>query len=431
MSVNKSTGRGGTRKDDVGQHEYAAVPAVRTIAIERGGDLTGADGAGRHDTEQVSGHLDSRSIPVYLNRQTKGLVRRVPRNGRAETSAELRLSEERYQTLYEQIPLMYFMLSPDGTVVSVNSHGASQLGYSPEELVGSPVLDMFHPDDREDVGNQLARVLVNGGNVAKWEFRKLKKDGEVMWVRESVRTARDKTGRTIVLVVCEDITEQKGIREELRELAARVFLAEESERQRVACDLHDHVGHALALIRRRVRDLADEAASDGRHDLGEIEELLDDAIAATRSLTFDLSPPCLYDLGLAVAAQTLGDRLERLGGFRLHLVARIDEARLGRDIAIIAYRGLQELLINVVKHANAAQVHVSINMTGSEIEVWVADDGEGFDVDDERDLWSDSFGLFALRERVRHMGGSLHIASETGGGTCVQFALPLVVDSRV
>lgn len=129
----------------------------------------------------------------------------------------LKRSEERYRALYEDNPSMCFTVDGEGRVLSVNRFGAEQLGYRPDDLVGHPVLDVFHEDDKEAVSEQFAKCLRNPGRVFRWEFRKVRKDGSVLWVRESARTVKDMSGNTVVLIVCEDITERKQMEEVLSE----------------------------------------------------------------------------------------------------------------------------------------------------------------------------------------------------------------------
>lgn len=134
-----------------------------------------------------------------------------------QAEVALRQSEERYRALYEDNPSMYFSVDAEGKVLSVNRCGAEMLGYSVEELVGSPVLIVFHRDDREAVEQQFIKCLQNPLHVTRWEFRKVRKDGSIMWVREAARAVQEPDGNTVVLVVCEDITEHKKAAQALRE----------------------------------------------------------------------------------------------------------------------------------------------------------------------------------------------------------------------
>lgn len=140
--------------------------------------------------------------------------RDITRRKRAEM--RLRASEERFRILYQDNPSMYFTVDSGGKVLSVNVFGARQLGYEPEELTGLQVLDVFHPEDREGVSEQLRACIANRGETRSWEFRKVTKSGEIMWVKETARATEGPDGSTIVLIVCEDITERRRMEEELQ-----------------------------------------------------------------------------------------------------------------------------------------------------------------------------------------------------------------------
>jgi PAS domain S-box-containing protein len=127
---------------------------------------------------------------------------------RRRTLEALRESEERWRAVFEHNPTMYFMVDAGGTVLSVNPFGAEQLGYSVDELVGRSVLDVFHPADRPMIELNAAKCLEGPGQSMSWEARKLRKDGTMLWVRETARAMLMK-GRPVILVVCEDISARK------------------------------------------------------------------------------------------------------------------------------------------------------------------------------------------------------------------------------
>jgi PAS domain S-box-containing protein len=119
----------------------------------------------------------------------------------------LRESEERWRAVFENNPTMYFMLDAAGTIVSVNPFGAEKLGYTVDELVGQPVLNVFHEADREAVQSNVAVCFGQLGRTTTWEFRKRRKDGTMLWVRETARALLIKH-RPVALIVCEDVTER-------------------------------------------------------------------------------------------------------------------------------------------------------------------------------------------------------------------------------
>lgn len=132
---------------------------------------------------------------------------------RVQAQAALKASEERYRALYDDQPSMFFTVSAAGTVLSVNQFGAQQLGYAVDELIGKPVLHVFDPDDQTAVGQAIAACFENPARVHRWEFRKRRKDGSLMWVKETVRVVQGARQEAIALVVCEDMTERKRAEE--------------------------------------------------------------------------------------------------------------------------------------------------------------------------------------------------------------------------
>jgi PAS domain S-box-containing protein len=118
-------------------------------------------------------------------------------------------AEAQWRELFEHSPVMYFMVDPAGTVLAVNSFGAAQLGYAASELVGQSVLQVFFPDDKQAARSNLELCLQTLGQQNKWEIRKVRKDGTLLWVRENAKAVQRSDGDLIVLIACEDINERK------------------------------------------------------------------------------------------------------------------------------------------------------------------------------------------------------------------------------
>lgn len=137
----------------------------------------------------------------------EGILRDI--TARLQVEKALHESEERYRTLYDDNPFMYFTVDANGIVLSVNRFGAEQLGFKIEELLGKPVVDVFHEEDKALASKQLKVCLNNSQTVHHWELRKRRKDGSVLWVRETARATHDADNRKIVIIVCEDISERK------------------------------------------------------------------------------------------------------------------------------------------------------------------------------------------------------------------------------
>lgn len=142
----------------------------------------------------------------------------------------LRDSEREWREVFEHNPVMYFRINANGTVVNVNGFGAAQLGYSPAELVGQSVLNVFLEEDRAFVRRSIASCLEHIGEARTWEIRKIRKDGSLLWVRENAKAMHHSDGKPIVLIACEDITERKQAENALRQSEA--FLAQAQELSR-------------------------------------------------------------------------------------------------------------------------------------------------------------------------------------------------------
>lgn len=345
--------------------------------------------------------------------------------------AELRESERRYRNLYDEIPLIYLTTDGEGVILSANAYGARELRYEPDELVRRSILDLVSEEDRPEVEAKLRAFVANPRSPMSWEARKLRKDRTTLWALDTIQASRQANGRLGFLVISEDITERKlseqqilSYQERLKSLAAAVVLAEERERRRIGAGLHDDVGQALAIVKIKLGELCRSAAESGSvQKLEEIRGMLDQAIRSTRTLSFELSSPVLYELGLAAALQELGERMEKRGGIQFHF--RAERWRNpGAELAIVLYRSVRELLFNVVKHARASHVRMAIDASGDQVRIVIEDDGVGFAAAGQVFDASGGFGLFTVREQLIHAGGGLEIDSSPGEGTRVRLFAP-------
>ncbi len=172
---------------------------------------------------------DGSRVPVFVwsalveGALTKGVAFVFDLSERERTQEALRRSEEQWRDVFENNPTMYFIIDASGTVISVNSVGAEQLGYTVEELVGHSVLQVFPENEQANAKRHVALCLEQPGQPMSWEIRKVRKDGSLLWVRETAKAVMREKG-VIVLIVCEDITERVEAQEKLRRSEA--FLAE-------------------------------------------------------------------------------------------------------------------------------------------------------------------------------------------------------------
>ncbi len=211
--------------------------------------------------------------------------------------------------------------------------------------------------------------------------------------------------------------------QELRHLLSYLERAREDERAHVARELHDELGqeltalrYALALTRERFR----HDPHSIEKNLGELDLLLSRTVTTTRGLVTELRPRVLDDLGLVAAAEWLVRRAEERAGLRCQLLASGQDEGLDKDVAAVAFRILQESLTNVLRHADATSVQVTLTISGTELLLRVRDDGKGFSPTGP----IAGMGLCGMRERALSLGAHLHIVSASGAGTEISCRLP-------
>jgi signal transduction histidine kinase len=217
-----------------------------------------------------------------------------------------------------------------------------------------------------------------------------------------------------------------GLYRDLQTLASDLTLAEERERRRLAVQLHDGIGQALAICKMRLGQLGRTASPDDAAQFAQVRELLDDAICDARTLTVELSPPLLHELGLEAALEWLGERARDEMGLRCEYLNDAQPKPLTEGVRVLLYQAVRELLANVVKHAQADSVCISSSRSDSEIKVGVEDDGVGFQTDKLSAAHGmQGFGLFSIRERLTGVGGRMEVRSGPGRGTGIFLFAPL------
>ncbi|MBT7067736.1 MAG: HAMP domain-containing protein [Verrucomicrobia bacterium] len=215
---------------------------------------------------------------------------------------------------------------------------------------------------------------------------------------------------------------------QLRGMTVELSLAEEQERRQIAAQLHDNVGPLLATAFIKLGRAMEFAVPERAETiLRDVRQHVDQSIQLTQTVTFDLSSPLLYTLGLLAALEQLCQ--DFAADHPLVVEFRGDErARdLPSDQRVILYRATRELLCNVVKHAEAEHVTVVCACGEREVSVTVKDDGVGFDAGQVGQGFSRTggFGLFNLQERFTYLGGRFVVESSKGGGTQAVVALPV------
>ncbi len=335
----------------------------------------------------------------------------------------------------------------------------------------------FEPKDWERANNAMQNALQTGEGF-EIDVPAKRLDGTPIWVNISSEAVRDSLGNVTVLHgTVQDITERKRLenflmvanykleqrdasrtvelerankslrakieerkqaevkllaaQKGLRAMASETALAEERSRRQFAADLHDTVIQTLSAAKARAELIEDLVPDEGRAAFSDLQALLSESILQARSVMTEMSPPALNELGIASALEWLTQQI----GHRYGMAMDFRGGRSGktlalsRDIELLLFHAARELLMNVAKHSSADQVKVRFSSQGRRVRVEVTDNGSGFDI--KKTLQPDlrgGFGLYSIRERLRHVGGQLTIKSKPGQGTTVLISAPREIE---
>ena len=222
--------------------------------------------------------------------------------------------------------------------------------------------------------------------------------------------------------------EEAQRREALRsEMLRRIVAAQESERQRIARELHDETGQALTAIGLGLRGITSSTQKDSGKataNLRQLQQLVEHSLRELQRLIADLRPSHLDDLGLGAALRWYAGEIEKRLPLKLIVSVRDENPDLSMEMKTTLFRITQEALTNVVKHSVADQAKVNLTFPLEGVRLEVIDDGVGFNPAAMRSTTRPSWGLIGMQERATLLGGTVEIASHPGSGTRVDVFIP-------
>ena len=402
---------------------------------------------------------------------------------RRETEAALRESEQRYRTILQTAMDGFWMADAQGRLLEVNDAYCRMSGYSAPELLAMRIPDLEAVETAEETAVRIQAIIARGEDrfesqhrrkdgstfdvevsVKYWSAgdgrfigflrdvtgRKLAErqldrarvdlliektrledvarslsasEAELQRANQGLQAANEalrRSNETLEARVAERTADLLRRTAQLQALAQDLTRAEERERQRVAQVIHDHLQQLLSVARMNLGMVLDRVRTRSvKESLGSLDGLIAESLDLTRSLTAELSPAILHRSGLAAALQWLGRWYEERFGLKVAVDTEAD-VELGEELRVTMFRGVRELLFNVVKHANVGNAGVQLRRAADgSTRVVVRDEGVGFNPETLR-AWdggpSHGFGLFSLRERLELLGGRLDVDSAPGQG---------------
>lgn len=425
------------------------------------------------------GSRSSTTLPAYdiaavetIAAQIAGMLDRI------EAQSGMEQGRRNLMTLFDGIDDFLFVLDMDGVIRQVNAAVHQHLGWSDDDLLGRNFL-MLHPERHRAealriVGDMLSGlcvvcplpILARDGreipvdtkvSIGVWDGRDalfgISRDMTVVREAED-RLLKARDGLELAVLerteelkranvqLKREVTVRRGVERQLRkhqaalrELSSDASLAEERERRRIATEVHDRLGQVLSLGRIRLDMLRSELPDNVEPArFNDLDELLERAIEDVHNLTFELSPPILYEVGFHAAVEWLAEDVARRAGLDHELDLSTGGRELPFDLKVLLFQVVRELLLNVVKHAGARSFRVAMRETGGRVLLTVTDDGQGLLTGASGSAKSrkGGFGLFSIRERLTHLGGrlTLEAAAERGTQVVVEVPLPTGRDYR-
>ena len=360
------------------------------------------------------------------------------------TESALRESEEKFRRMFELSPYASVYTDIEGNIILCNGQftimHATKDG--PEHVAGRNVSEFIAKEERPRLFRSIKNKIEKDGAVDPIEYTMLREDGTRFPATAYSTLVKDHNGKPVGLVaIAQDITDRKESerallehQKRLKSLASKLALAEEQERRRLAAYVHDELGQRLAMMKLHLKS-SFQSLPAGSCDSGinDVFRGIDELIDHVHSLTFELSSPLLYEIGLTAAIESwLDSEIQKKHGIRCRLITDAELGDLEPDLAVVLFRNTRELVTNAVKHSQADSIHVELRKPDGSIRVVVADDGIGLTSDRIKSAPDETggFGLFSIREQIEYMGGTLEINSAPHQGTRIIMTVPLVDHSN-
>ena len=337
-------------------------------------------------------------------------------------------AEHAYRLLIESMNEGALTLTTDKMILYANQCFAKMVKRPLEQVIGVSFREFLAVEDRAPLRALLKRAGKGGSKV---QLMLHAANGSQIPVLISVRSLA-KQGSKIVTVgmVVTDMTEARRTEEMLRGFSRRLVQVQETERERVALDLHGHITQLLCATLVRSQTLANKLAPEdraARKEAMKLRDMIGQAATAVENISRNLRPSVLDHLGLAAVLRSDSTDFAARTGVILELNCGQLTARLPAEAELAFYRILQEALKNVEHHARARRAKVHLTQRGAFVELEIHDDGVGFDHDRPaaKGKTKRGFGLHSMRERATGVGGTLSVQSAPGQGTTICAQIPI------
>jgi len=372
------------------------------------------------------------STPMYLDRtgrRSANTCTYVDLTGKRERERAMKKARVLFENLFDRTPSAVVLCDIESRIIRGNAAFFELFGYAPEEMEGQIIDGLVARGPYLEEARSISAFVYSGEGHQRRTVR-FRKDGTPIDVTITAIPFTTEDGERMLFGIYYDISAEKGAERriesyeaELRRLAWEISLSEERERRRIAEVLHDEIGFELASLYQSLT--THPASSLPGHPHSAATESLKRVISKIRGLTREISNPALYAAGLDVGLRSLMDQILTPLEIHWNLSVNGSNRNLPQDLGIVIYQMVRELLRNVVKHAEARTVSVRVRYRRHSVGVLVKDDGVGTLASESSIGWGlGGWGLFGIRERLKHLGGRLVFRSRPGKGTSCMLWIP-------
>jgi len=349
---------------------------------------------------------------------------------RLSTKQRLDSSEERFRAIFESTTLGIKVLDLDGNIIQTNAAFQTMLGYTSVEFFGRHFSEFLFQADIPQALKLVKDLKVSGVTQYLFEHRAIHKNDSLIWVKTTfspVKTGNGEKKIAYIVGIVENVTEQKRIELQMKELRDRLQSNIELERLRLAQELHDNPMQSLYSVIYRIEELRSSADPHVVERLTKVTSEVQSVIDSLRATAQELRPPTIFDFGLENAIRSyVDDFSDKHPNLEISLSLAQDRQLLPEKIRLALFRIFQQALMNVVRHAEATKVKVRFAFDAEEVRLEISDNGKGFEVPLNwmEFVRSGHYGLAGASERVDSLGGILLVESKPGNTTRVTVAIP-------
>ncbi|HKJ78469.1 MAG TPA: response regulator [Prolixibacteraceae bacterium] len=351
-------------------------------------------------------------------------------------------SEERFLQISEHASEFYWEVDSKGIFTYVSPVLEKILNVKPNDIIGEKTyIELFQLNTKKGKKSEIVESFEKQSSFNDCEIELSLHDKEKLWLSSSGFSVFDKDERFYGLRgVCYDITNRKlteialkksvqqikNYQKKLKNLNTELTLVEEKERRRIAENLHDSLGQTLSLAFIKLSSVINEEFPERVSKvINETSDLLNKAISESRTLTYDLSPPILYELGLIPAFKWKLEQIQDKHNIETIINGEDQKIDIKKEFNIFLYRIVVELLNNVLKHAKASLITLEIQKEKKFYYITVQDNGVGFKRQPKaKATMNGGFGLLSITERLDNIKGHLEINSELESGTKATVVIP-------